>query len=87
MDHMITPEQCRAARGLAGLSAEQLAASAGLSHVTLKRFESGRTMQADTIEAIVAALQRAGITFIAAGQTSRGGGIGLRLASKSPDAT
>lgn len=76
---MISPEQCRAARALAGLTAEQLAAAAGVSHVTLKRFESGRTMQADTINAIVAALQRAGITFVAAGQTSRGGGAGLRL--------
>ena len=76
---MITPEQCRAARALAGLTAEQLASAAGISHVTMKRFESGRTMQADTIDAIVSALQRAGITFIAAGQASRGGGAGLRL--------
>lgn len=79
MDHMITPEQCRAARALVGVTAEQLAASAGISHVTLKRFESGRTMQAETIDAIVAALQRAGVTFIAPGQASRGGGLGLRL--------
>ncbi len=76
---MITPEQCRAARSLAGLTAEQLATSAGISHVTMKRFESGRTMQADTVAAITAALQQAGISFLAEGQASRGGGIGVRI--------
>jgi hypothetical protein len=45
----------------------------------MKRFESGRTMQADTVEAITAALQRAGISFLAEGQASRGGGIGVRM--------
>ncbi len=76
---MITPEQCRAARALTGLTADALATAAGISHVTMKRFESGRTMQADTVEAITAALQRAGISFLAEGQASRGGGIGVRM--------
>jgi len=78
---MITPEQCRAARALVGVSAEQLAASAGISHVTLKRFESGRTMQAETIVAITDAIQRAGVTLLAAGDLVPGG-EGVRLTPK-----
>lgn len=78
---MISPHQCRAARLLAGLSAQELATKAGVGIATVKRFESGQPVQALTIEAITSALISAGIAFIAAGGASPDGGEGVRLAA------
>lgn len=78
---MITPDQCRAARILAGLSAHELAAAAGVGIATVKRFESGQPVQPATIEAVTSALIAAGIAFIAAGGRSVQGGAGVRLAA------
>lgn len=82
---MITPDQCRAARILAGLSAVDLAKRAGVGIATIKRFESGQPVQSATVEAIVAALVSAGIAFIAAGGRSIDGGEGVRIAPTSRD--
>lgn len=76
---MITPDQCRAARILAGVSAAELAAQADVGIATIKRFESGQPVQAATIEAVVAAFTSLGIAFIAAGGRSVVGGEGVRL--------
>ena len=76
---MITADQCRAARILADLSAADLASAAGVGIATSKRFESGQQVQAGTGSAVEAALAAAGITFIAPGEVSRGGGEGVRL--------
>lgn len=76
---MISPDQCRAARILIGLSAPDLAAGAGVGIATIKRFESGQIVQTATVTAIKNALEAAGISFIVAGETSPGGGDGVRL--------
>lgn len=77
---MITSDQCRAARILAGLSAIDLATRAGVGIATIKRFESGQPVQPATIDAIAAALTAAGIAFIRAGERSVEGGEGVRIA-------
>ena len=82
---MITSDQCRAARILAGLSAAELAEQAGVGIATIKRFESGQPVQPATVEAIVAALTSAGIAFIAAGGRSLHGGEGVRLKPRARD--
>lgn len=76
---MITPAQSRAARVLLGITAAELATAAGIGSASVKRFESGMTVQAATISALVTALQAAGVTFLAEDQRSAGGGLGLRL--------
>lgn len=74
---MTTPDQIRAARALLGLSQTQIADTAGVSSMTVKRAEgSGSPYPADkAIQAIQAALEAAGVEFIA----ENGGGAGVRL--------
>lgn len=68
----MTPDQCRAARGLLGWSQDNLATAAQVSIRTIQAFELG---QRDPIPATVAALQRAleeaGVEFIAGGVRRR----------------
>lgn len=73
----ISPAQIRAARALLDLSQAALAALAGLSSMTIKRAEgSGQpAASADATAAIRAALELAGVEFIA----ENGGGAGVRL--------
>ena len=62
-----TPGQIRAARGLAGLSKEELAALADISVSTLNRLEDpASTVRArvDTARAVRRALEGAGVEFI-----------------------
>jgi predicted transcriptional regulator len=61
------------------MSAAILANRAGVGIATIKRFESGQSVQAATINAIMWALLEAGITFITAGEASQDGGDGVRL--------
>lgn len=82
---MVTPDQCRAARILAGLSAADLATRAGVGIATIKRFESGQSVQSATVEAVTAALVSVGIAFIAAGGRSIEGGEGVRIAPVARD--
>jgi transcriptional regulator with XRE-family HTH domain len=81
---MITPDQCRAARILARVSALELATSARVGIATIKRFESGQPVQSATIQAVEKALNAAGIVFVAEGERSESGGAGVRLASGEP---
>ena len=76
--------QLRAARSLIGQSQEALAAAAGMSNPTLKRLESGKgpNVTEDARARLVAALETAGVTFIA----ENGGGAGVRL-RKPTDST
>jgi predicted transcriptional regulator len=75
---MISVRQLKAARSLLAWSQGDLAMSSGVSEPTIARLESedgpigGR---AETGEKLVAALQKAGIEFIA----ENGGGAGVRL--------
>lgn len=79
----ISPEQCRAARILSAQSASELAEAAGVGIATVKRLESGQPVSAASVEAIVSAFRRVGITFIAAGESSPDGGEGVRFTPTS----
>ena len=68
----------RAARALLRWDAEKLAAAAGLSFSTVKRFERGGVVRTSSVAAMLHALQDAGLEFIAAGGRSLDGGPGLR---------
>jgi transcriptional regulator with XRE-family HTH domain len=74
---VITIEQIRAARGLLGWSQTDLAGRAGLSLITIKRFEAGFGPHvSDEVGAKAQkALEAAGIEFI----DENGGGAGVRF--------
>ena len=72
----ITAGQIRAARGLLGWSQADLAKAAKVGRATIADFESGRRAPyARTTDLLRAALEAAGIAFIA----EDGGGAGVRL--------
>ena len=75
---ILTPEMCRAARGLLSWKTHQLAGAAGLGPATVRRFEAGGTIRLSSVEAMLQALQGGGIEFIPAGGQSLVGGPGLR---------
>lgn len=77
----LSVEQCRAGRALLSWSMADLAAAAGVGIMTLNRFESGQTIRPASETKIVDAFKTAGVTFIAAGESSPGGGEGARLTS------
>jgi hypothetical protein len=79
---MLTGAQIRAARGLLGWSAGDLALRAGLSYATIQRAESADgvpTTQGQNLYAIQQALAAGGVEFINDGQISAAGGPGVRL--------
>lgn len=72
----MTPEQCRSARALLGLTQPQLARAAGLGLSTIVDFERERRMISEQANgAIRVALEQAGVQFI----DENGGGPGVRL--------
>ena len=72
----ITPAQCRAARGLVEFDQASLAGKAKVSRNTIVDFERGkRVPNVNNLDAIRAALESAGVEFIA----ENGGGAGVRL--------
>ncbi|WP_042693635.1 helix-turn-helix domain-containing protein [Azospirillum sp. B506] len=74
-ESVIFPDQCRAARALLNWSQADLAERAKVAKQTLADFERGaRTPYARTLADIRAALEGAGIQFIA----PNGGGAGVR---------
>lgn len=73
----MTGNQLRAARALIGWSQAQVAQAAGISVPTVKRAEGQAAISAsaDAIAALRAALETAGVVFLA----ENGGGPGVRL--------
>jgi predicted transcriptional regulator len=73
---VITPSQCRAARGLLGWSQQDLAAKAGVSQLTVHQLEAGLTQpRRATLDVVRRAFENAGVDFIDA----NGGGPGVRF--------
>ena len=69
------PSQCRMARAALQIGIRDLAELAKVAPSTIARFEAGEELKERTIEALRAALEKAGVEFIA----ENGGGAGVRL--------
>ena len=67
--------QCRMARAAIGWSTQELAAKAGVGVNTVNRFEAGQDARMSSVEKIRAALEAAGVIFVA----ENGEGPGVRL--------
>ncbi|WP_246526700.1 helix-turn-helix domain-containing protein [Plastoroseomonas hellenica] len=73
---LLTPEQCRAARGLLDMTRNQLAAEAHVSLATLLQFENNeRPVKTSTQALIRMALEASGVLFIPEGDA----GVGVRF--------
>ena len=73
---MITPSQCRAARGLLSWNQLNLADRAGVSIMTVNQFEKeGSRPRRATLDVVRRAFEKAGVEFI----EENGGGPGVRL--------
>ena len=73
---MITPAQCRAARGLIDWSQMELAERASVGIVTIRQLEAGvHAPRRSTLDVVQRALEAAGVEFI----DENGGGPGVRL--------
>ncbi len=75
------PIQCKLGRVAVGWGVRDLASAAGVSTQTVARLERGEALKESTISAIRAALEAAGVEFIA----ENGGGAGVRLKKVSFD--
>ena len=73
---MLTPEQCRAARGLLDWTQQHLADQARVGIVTIRLLEAGKTLpRRATLDVIQRAFESAGVKLI----SPNGGGPGVRL--------
>jgi transcriptional regulator with XRE-family HTH domain len=73
---VLSPGQCRAARGFLDWTQDQLAAAAGVSRSTIRDFEAGRhTLQRATQTILVSTLEGAGIVLL----PHDGSGCGVRM--------
>lgn len=70
--------QCKMARVALGLGIRELAELAKVAPATISRLEAGEELKPRTVEAIQAALESAGVLFLASGET-KVGGPGVRL--------
>ena len=74
--------QCRMARAALGWSMQELAAKAGVGVNTVNRFEVGNDARVSSAERMRAALESAGVIFVA--ENGEGPGVRLRKEAK-PD--
>ena len=73
---LLTPGQCRAARGLIGWSQDDLAKASNVAKTTIANFEAGnRTPYQRTLADLVKAFEESGVQFI----HENGGGAGVRM--------
>jgi transcriptional regulator with XRE-family HTH domain len=78
---MISPDQCRAARGLLDWSQQELAEKAGVGIVTVRQLEAGvQKPRRATLDVVERAFEAAGVDFI----DENGGGAGVRLRKPRP---
>jgi transcriptional regulator with XRE-family HTH domain len=76
----LSPAECRAARALLKWSQRDLEAAAKVAQKTITDFElENRTPYERTLDALRAALEKAGVELIPEGGTSHAGGPGARL--------
>jgi transcriptional regulator with XRE-family HTH domain len=74
---MISPAQCRAARGLLDWSQQDLARAAEVGVVTIRQLEAGVNQpRRATLVVVRHTLEAAGVEFIA---DNGGGGVGVRF--------
>jgi transcriptional regulator with XRE-family HTH domain len=71
----MTPTQCRMARAALDWRTTDLARAARVGLNTVNRFEAGRDARISSVEKLRAALEAAGVLFIA----ENGGGAGVRF--------
>lgn len=71
--------QLRMARAAVGWGVRELAERAGVTANTITRIEKGGDARLSTLDALQAALEAAGVQFIA----ENGGGAGVRLRKRS----
>jgi transcriptional regulator with XRE-family HTH domain len=75
---VVTPSQCRAARGLLDWSQQQLADAARVGVVTVRQFEGGGSQPRNaTLDVLQRALEAAGVEF------TNGGQPGVRLTANA----
>jgi transcriptional regulator with XRE-family HTH domain len=82
----VSIRQIKAARALLGWSQDDLAMNSRVSVPTVKRLEAAEGDiggRAETGDALIAALQEAGVEFI----KENGGGVGVRLAKRQRRST
>lgn len=73
---MISPAQCRAARGLLDWSQQELADKAQVGVVTVRQLEAGsHRPRRSTLEVVRRCLEAGGVEFI----DENGGGLGVRV--------
>lgn len=78
----MTPEQCRAARAMAGISQDDLAVASSVAKATIAAFELGqRQPYPRTLDAIRAALEARGVQLLEGGQVATGPGVAVAKAS------
>ena len=79
---MITPEQCRAARGLLGWTQQTLADKAQIGVVTLRQFELKQNVpRRASLNMVQQTLEKAGVLFI---HEDDHAGVGVRMAKLPP---
>jgi transcriptional regulator with XRE-family HTH domain len=76
----VTPEQCRAARGLLNWTQADLSARVSISAVSIRAFEKGGEMRESNMKLLRLTFEAAGVQFI----PENGGGAGVRLAKPRP---
>lgn len=60
----LTPEACRAARALLGVTVRELEARSGIPFATISKFENGRTMRESNKAKLAEVFEAAGVEIL-----------------------